>query len=113
MRILLVILVAVLGVALAAALTRPDRAAFEAFAADRLLDGIAKADVAGEDSPLGAAALALCKLKPADCSDLIARNLKVDWREGPFTATARADFNGRGFACTGAFGRFWCRAARP
>jgi hypothetical protein len=109
MRLILIALVGALAVALAAALTRPDEGAFRDFASARLLDRIARADVTEEDSPLGAAALALCKLKPADCADLIADSVEIEWREGPFTVTASADWNGRGFSCTGAFTRFWCR----
>ena len=109
MRSLALVAVVVLSVLLAAALTRPSRADFERFATDRLLDQIARMDIEDEEGPLGAAALAICKLKPRDCYGLILSSIRIDWSEASFWSRAAADWNGRGFACTGAFGRFWCR----
>jgi hypothetical protein len=112
LRILLALLIAALFLALAAAVTRPDRADFEAFAAARLQDQIIRMDIEDESNPVGAAAVALCKLKPSDCSEVILAAIDIRFRKGPFSVTAEADWNDRGFSCLGAFGRFWCRATR-
>jgi hypothetical protein len=112
LRALLALLIAALFLALAAAMTRPGRADFETFAAARLQDQIVRMDIGDENDPLAAAAVALCKLKPADCSGMILSAIDIRFRKGPFSATAEADWNGRGFSCLGAFGRFWCRATQ-
>jgi hypothetical protein len=111
MRLILALIV-ILGLAgLAAHLTRPGEAEFDAALDAAVRDRIARTDVGeGSDGPLAEIALAACKLRPSDCIELLRRSMDVQFEERAFTTRATVEARDRRASCIGAFGRFWgCR----
>ena len=108
MRLILwaILLAAVLAVA--AWLTRPGIAAFDALLRETIQIRIATTDVDAGGGALETVALVGCKLKPSACFDLIRQSLDVVVED----RTVFTRFSVKGFdretTCTGAFTKIWC-----
>lgn len=110
MRLLLslIVLLALLGIA--AAITRPGPAEFDATLEAAIRDRLANTDIGeGGGDAFGQIALAGCKLRPSDCVRLVRGSLDVTFDERLFTTRATVEGLNRTATCTGAFGRFFCR----
>ena len=111
MRLIRFLLALLVVVALAAYLTRPGPAAFDAML-DRLIrDRVAQTDIGTGGEALPTLALAACKLRPTDCVALVREALDVRMDEGLFMTRVSVEGLGRRMSCRGAFTRFVCRGA--
>ena len=110
MRLIRFLLALLVVVALAAYLTRPGPAAFDAML-DRLIrDRVAQTDIGTGGEALPTLALAACKLRPTDCVALVREALDVRMDEGLFMTRDSVEGLGRMMSCRGAFTRFVCRS---
>ncbi|MBD3765340.1 MAG: hypothetical protein IE927_11610 [Rhodobacterales bacterium] len=107
-------LVALLGLlALAAAVTRPGPAEFDATLDRAIRDKVANTDVGDQGDPFATIALVGCKLRPSDCVRLVREMLDVTFDEGAFVTRVTVRGFDREATCTGVFGRFFCRELLP
>jgi hypothetical protein len=109
MRTILIggILVAVLAVA--AILTRPGPAEFDAMLDRIVRDRVANTDISSGGEALPTLALAACKLRPSDCVAIVREALDVRFDDGIFLTRVTVEGLGRTMTCRGAFRRFVCQ----
>lgn len=109
MRLILILAAIVVLVALAAAVTRPGPAAFDAMLDQAIRTRVANTDLQAGGDALPTLALAACKLRPSDCVAVVRQALDVRFEERAFTTRVTVEGFRRSTTCTGAFGRFFCR----
>ncbi len=108
MRFLKYGLILLVLIGIAAAITRPGPAEFDAMLERAIRDRVANTDI-GADADLGPTiALAACKLRPSDCVALVRGSMDVAFDEGIFVTRARVKGLNRETRCLGVFGRFFC-----
>jgi hypothetical protein len=107
--VILALLLALTGVA--AALTRPGAAEFDAMLDRAIRERLAATDIDASREALPNVALAACKLRPTDCVGLVRAGLDVTFEQRAFHTVARVEGFGRSATCRGAFGRFVCDRA--
>jgi hypothetical protein len=108
-RALILLLLAALGLGIAAHLTRPGEAELAAQIEAAVRERVANTDLDASGDPVATVALAACKLRPSDCADLVRGVLDVRMERGPFATRAVIGGFGRETRCLGVFGRFFCR----
>lgn len=108
MRLLKIVAVLLALTAVAAALTRPGPAEFDAMLDRAIRDRVASTDVDLSGEALPAVALAACKLRPTDCVRLVREALDVRFEERLLFTRATVTARDRTTTCRGAFGRFVC-----
>lgn len=108
MRLLRYLAIALILLAVAAALTRPGPAEFDAMLEAAIRDRVANTDISAEGEPFGTVALAACKLRPSDCVRLVRQSLEVRFERRLLFTRATVEGFGRSVTCRGAFGRFVC-----
>lgn len=109
MRRILVLLVLAVGIlGLAAHLTRPGEAQLSVLIDAAVRERVANTDIDASGDPVATMALAACKLRPSDCSDLVRQALEVRLERRAFTTRAVIKGLGRQTHCIGVFGRFFC-----
>jgi hypothetical protein len=108
MRLFLILAALVVLVALAAAVTRPGPAEFDAMLDEAIRTRVANADLEARGDALPTLALAACKLRPSDCVAVVRQALDIHFDEGAFTTRVTVEGFRRSTTCTGAFGRFFC-----
>ncbi|MGQ0567132.1 MAG: hypothetical protein ACT4OK_18985 [Gemmobacter sp.] len=111
MRAIRFLVVLLVVVALAAIVTRPGPAAFDAMLDRVIRDRVANTDIGTGGEALPTLALAACKLRPTDCVALVREALEVRIDEGLFVTRVSVEGLGRTMTCRGAFTRFFCRDA--
>ena len=111
MRLILILLAMVAVVAVAAIVTRPGPAAFDAMLDRVIRERVASTDIGTGGEALPTLALAACKLRPTDCVALVRAALEVRFDQGLFMTRVSVDGLGRTMTCRGAFTRFVCRQA--
>lgn len=109
MRLLLILAAIVVLVALAAAVTRPGPAEFDAMLDEAIRTRVADTDLETGGDALPTLALAACKLRPSECVAVVRQALDVRFDERAFTTRVTVEGFRRSTTCTGAFGRFFCR----
>jgi hypothetical protein len=108
MRLILILAAIIILVALAAAVTRPGPAEFDAMLDEVIRTRVANADLEAGGDALPTLALAACKLRPTDCVAVVRQALDVRFDERAFTTRVTVEGFRRSTTCTGAFGRFFC-----
>lgn len=99
------ILAAVAAIAWA---TKPGEEAAEAALKEQLALAVAKADVGESGSAGKALALAVCKMRPSDCYEVVRPEIATVFSDyGVFTRFEMAGL-GREAVCYGVFTRFFC-----
>lgn len=101
-----ILLAALLGVA--AWLTRPGVAAFDAMLKQAVERRIATTDVDAGGDALATVALIGCKLKPSTCFEVVRASLEVEAEDRTLFTRFRVKGFGRETTCTGAFTKVWC-----
>jgi hypothetical protein len=109
MRLISVILGLAVLIAIAAWLTRPGIAEFDAMMKTEVERWIARTDVDAGGDAVATVALVGCKLKPSACFDLLRQTFDI--KEENHTVYTRFSVKGLGreTTCTGAFTKIWCR----
>lgn len=109
MRLILILAALVVLVALAAAVTRPGPAEFDAMLDEAIRARVANTDLEAGGDALPTLALAACKLRPSDCAAVVRQALDIRVDERAFTTHVTVEGFRRSTTCTGAFGRFFCK----
>ena len=109
MRLLVGFLVFVGAVGVVAHLTRPTQAQFELMLEDAVRNRIAATELEQTDDVGHAFVLAGCKLRTAQCVQLLMASVKVEVQRGLLTTSLEYEGLKQRGQCIGAFGRFWCR----
>lgn len=108
MRLILILAAIVVLIALAAAVTRPGPAEFDAMLDQAIRARVASTDLEAGGDTLPTLALAACKLRPSDCVAVVRQALDIRVDERAFTTRVTVQGFRRSTTCTGVFGRFFC-----
>ncbi|MCB2130358.1 MAG: hypothetical protein KDE03_15145 [Rhodobacteraceae bacterium] len=108
MRLISVLAVILALLALAAWLTRPGIAEFDAMMKTEVERWIARTDVDAGSDAIATVALVGCKLKPSACFDLLRQTFDIKEENRTLYTRFSVKGLGRETTCTGAFTRIWC-----